>query len=102
MLLDLIEPYWNVKVILFNKAAELVGRFNRTILECKGKLRLFTATIIRRFNRTILECKVVTVVVCGAAVLGFNRTILECKVCISHRTKKRIIDLIEPYWNVKT
>ena len=25
ILLDLIEPYWNVKVILFNKAAELVG-----------------------------------------------------------------------------
>ena len=31
----------------------------------------------------------------------FNRTILECKAKVQQPTQIELMDLIEPYWNVK-
>ena len=36
--IDLIEPYWNVKLIGASCGSICTSGFNRTILECKGKL----------------------------------------------------------------
>ena len=77
------------------------GGFNRTILECKANNIPRALVPYNRFNRTILECKVFKNNGRDVALVGFNRTILECKVDREAEVEVVVVDLIEPYWNVK-
>ena len=75
----LIEPYWNVKLVLVLLFGDYCRSINRTILECKGSTAHSDHVLLRRINRTILECKVLLRLMLSAEVLRINRTILECK-----------------------
>ena len=54
-------------------------RFNRYIVECKGKTSFNSVSGFERFNRYIVECKVIALIVISS---------LE-------------VDLIDTLWNVK-
>ena len=98
---DLIEPYWNVKQWPLLRRSGY-RRFNRTILECKAERHADCQSTDAGFNRTILECKAIIALLKLLIQTWFNRTILECKANHENRCDRLRLDLIEPYWNVKT
>ncbi len=56
---DLIEPYWNVKLLVYLDLRFLGLRFNRTILECKasylGLAQMFTQDLIEPYWNVKIE-----------------------------------------------
>ena len=76
---DLIEPYWNVKMVLCVGHGMVKWRFNRTILECKVRFLLVQRNVISDLIEPYWNVKDKGMNSALLAKLGFNRTILECK-----------------------